>query len=286
MNTLMRFGSHTLDLSRPSVMGVLNVTPDSFYDGGRYYRAGRVSIDHVLHRAEQMVTDGAAFLDVGGESTRPGALSVSEGEECDRVLPVVEALVQRFSVIVSIDTSSPVVIREAARLGAGLINDVRSLRVEGALTAAVEAGLPVCLMHMLGDPATMQAHPKYDDPVEQIYNFLAERRKVCLSAGLTADQIIVDPGIGFGKVDEHNLALIKNLKRLSPLGAVLLGVSRKSLFGRLLGREPADRLAGGLAVAMVACQNGASIIRTHDVAETVDVIKMYEFVGRPLDSLA
>lgn len=274
----MRFGQYDLNLSRPLIMGVLNVTPDSFFDGGRCYHSGRLSMDAVLRRAEQLISEGADFIDVGGESTRPGAVPVTVDQECERVLPVVAALVERFSAVVSIDTSSAAVMREGAKLGAGLINDVRALQQEGALAAAVTAGVPVCLMHMQGSPQTMQASPHYDDPVAQVYEFLAQRRQDCIAAGIPGEQVLVDPGIGFGKIDEHNLALIKHLDKLTPLGPVLLGVSRKSMFGRLLGRDLPDRLPGSLAVALIGCQNGASIIRVHDVAATRDVIKMYELI--------
>lgn len=276
----MRFGRYDFSSSRPLIMGVLNVTPDSFYDGGGCYTLGRLSLDAVLRRAEQMVEEGADFIDVGGESTRPGATPVSVTEECDRVLPVVSALAERFAVVISLDTSNPVVMREGARLGAGLINDVRALQQVGAMEAAVEAGVPVCLMHMQGTPQTMQANPDYDDPIAQVYEFLSLRRQVAIDAGLSAEQIIVDPGIGFGKVDEHNLALIKNLRTFTSLGPVLLGVSRKSMFGRLLGRKLPDRLPGSLAVALIGCQNGASIIRAHDVAATRDIITMYELINQ------
>lgn len=276
----MRFGKHDLDCSRPLVMGVLNVTPDSFFDGGRCYDdAGHLSIDAVLRRAEQMIAEGADLIDVGGESTRPGALPVTEAQECERVLPVVEALVERFAAVVSIDTSCALVMREGAKLGAGLINDVRALQQEGALAAAASAGVPVCLMHMQGSPQTMQVDPQYQDPVAQVYQFLLQRRRACIAAGIAEDQIVVDPGIGFGKVDEHNLALIRRLNELTVLGPVLLGVSRKSMFGRLLGRDLADRMPGSLAVALIGRQNGASILRVHDVAATRDVLTMYELIG-------
>lgn len=275
----MRFGQYDLNHSRPLIMGILNVTPDSFYDGGLCYEAGRLSLDAVLRRAEQMVTEGADIIDVGGESTRPGAVPVSTAEERERVLQVVAALVERLDVVISMDTSNAAVMREGVQLGAGLINDVRALQQEGALQAAVEARVPVCLMHMQGTPVTMQASPSYDDPVAQVYDFLVERKQACVAAGLDEKQIIVDPGIGFGKVDEHNLALIRDLGKFTHLGPVLLGVSRKSMFGRLLGRDLPDRLPGSLAVALVGCQSGASIIRVHDVAATRDVVLMHELIS-------
>lgn len=282
----MRFGRHDLSFSRPLIMGVLNVTPDSFYDGGCCYASGRLSLDAVLRRAEQMVEEGADFIDIGGESTRPGATPVSVSEECDRVLPVVSALAERFDVVISLDTSNAAVMREGTKLGAGLINDVRALQQAGALEAAVEASVPVCLMHMQGTPQTMQANPDYDDPIAQVHGFLSLRRQACLDAGISEEQIVVDPGIGFGKVDEHNLALIRSLKTFTNLGPVLLGVSRKSMFGRLLGRKLPDRLPGSLAVALIGCQNGASIIRVHDVAATRDIITMYELIIGELPNIS
>lgn len=274
----MRFGRHEFDVQRPLIMGVLNVTPDSFFDGGRCYQSGRVSIDAVLRRAEQLVAEGADIVDVGGESTRPGAASVTAAEECERVLPVVEALARNLDVVISLDTSCAPVIREGVQLGAALINDVRALQQEGALDAAVAAAVPVCLMHMQGTPQTMQANPSYDDAVLQVYDFLARRKQQCVAAGIAAEQIIVDPGIGFGKVDAHNLALIRQLNKFTTLGPVLLGVSRKSMFGRLLGRDLQERLPGSLAVAMLGMQRGVSILRVHDVAATRDVITMCELI--------
>lgn len=276
----MRISSLTANDGRPLIMGVLNVTPDSFFDGGRCYSEGQLSMDAVLRCAEQMLNEGADLIDVGGESTRPGAAPVSQQQECDRVLPVVEALVKRFSAAVSIDTSSAAVIREGARLGAGLINDVRALQGEGALAAAVEAEVPVCLMHMQGAPQTMQSSPAYVDVVEQVYSFLQARVRACVAAGVDPTKVLVDPGIGFGKADEHNLALIRQLQKFTGLGPVLIGVSRKSMFGRLLGRDLEDRLAGSLAVALIAMQQGASIVRVHDVAATRDVVTMFELLSR------
>lgn len=276
----MRIGSLTSNDGRPLIMGVLNVTPDSFFDGGRCFSEGQLSMDAVLRCAEQMLNDGADLIDVGGESTRPGAASVSEQQECDRVLPVVEAIVKRFSAAVSVDTSRAAVIREGARLGAGLINDVRALQGEGALAAAVEAQVPVCLMHMQGAPQTMQSSPAYVDVVEQVYSFLQARVRTCVAAGVDPTKVLVDPGIGFGKADEHNLALIRQLQKFTGLGPVLIGVSRKSMFGRLLGRDLQDRLPGSLAVALIAMQQGASIVRVHDVAATRDVVTMFELLNR------
>jgi dihydropteroate synthase len=263
-------GSRFLDLSRPQVMGILNVTPDSFSDGGRYGQR-----DAALRHAESMVLAGATLIDVGGESTRPGALRVSPAEELERVAPVVEAIAAGLDVIISVDTSTPAVIRESARLGAGLINDVRSLRRDGALEAAADSGLPVCLMHMRGEPGTMQQSPDYADVLSEVRDFLAQRIAVCAAAGIAAERIILDPGFGFAKTLEHNLSLFKRLESLLDLGRPLLvGVSRKSMIGGVLGHEVGERLFGSLALAALAVTKGAHILRVHDVAETVDVLRM------------
>lgn len=272
---LLSFGSRVLDLSRPHVMGILNVTPDSFSDGGRF--APR---DAALRHAADMVAAGATLVDVGGESTRPGARPVSPLEELERVAPIVEAIVAELDVVVSLDTSTPAVMREGARLGAGLINDVRALRRDGALEAAADAGLPVCLMHMLGEPGTMQLNPHYDDVVAEVGGFLAERMAACVVAGIPEEQVILDPGFGFAKLLEHNLSLFKHLERLHVLGRPLLvGVSRKSMVGQSLGREVGQRLYGSLALAALAVDKGVCILRVHDVPETVDVVRMIEAVG-------
>ena len=257
-----------LDLSRPAVMGVLNVTPDSFSDGGRYFQ-----LAEALRRAEVMVEEGAALVDVGGESTRPGAPPVSVQEELDRVLPVVERLARELPVPISVDTSKPEIIREAARAGAGLINDVRALRLPGALEAAAASGLPVCLMHMRGEPATMQQEPVYADVVAEVYAFLAERVAVCERASISRERILVDPGFGFGKTLDHNLRLLRHLDRFTDLAAgILVGMSRKSMIGALLNAPVDERLSGSLAAAVVALWQGAKIIRTHDVRETVQAL--------------
>lgn len=269
----MQCGKHSLDLSHPRVMGILNITPDSFSDGGNLYENSRVSIDRVLKKAEQMLMQGADILDVGGESTRPGADPVSEQEELDRVVPVVEALVSRLGALVSVDTSTASVIIESSRVGAGLINDVRALQREGALAAAAATGLPVCLMHMQGQPSTMQQDPHYLDVVHEVQMFLMARVAACRSAGITENRILLDPGFGFGKTIAHNLALLQRLSEIKALGfPVLAGLSRKSMLAHLLGRPVNERLAGSLALAMLAAQQGATIIRVHDVAETVDVL--------------
>lgn len=269
-STRLPCGNRVLDLAHPQVMGILNVTPDSFSDGGRFRQR-----DAALRHAAAMVAAGASLIDVGGESTRPGALQVSSDEELQRVAPVVEAIAAELDVIISVDTSCPQVMRESARLGAGLINDVRSLRREGALQAAAQSGLPVCLMHMQGEPETMQKTPHYDDLLAEVQAFFAERMAACAAAGIAAERIILDPGFGFAKNLQHNLSLFKHLQVLHGFARPLLvGVSRKSMIGQTLGREVDQRLAGGLALAALALVKGACILRVHDVAETVDVVRM------------
>ncbi|PBQ16990.1 dihydropteroate synthase [Pseudomonas congelans] len=268
--TRLPCGNRVLDLAHTHVMGILNATPDSFSDGGRYSQ-----LDAALRHAEAMVQAGATLIDVGGESTRPGARPVSASEEVERVAPVVEVIARELDVIISVDTSTPEVMLAAAGLGAGLINDVRSLQRPGALEAAASTGLPVCLMHMLGEPGTMQDDPHYDDLVGEVCAFLAERMKQCVAAGIGQQQIILDPGFGFAKTLEHNLSLFKHMEALHALGRPLLvGVSRKSMIGAVLGRTVDQRLSGGLALAALAVAKGARILRVHDVAETADVVRM------------
>ncbi|AMX01826.1 dihydropteroate synthase [Microbulbifer thermotolerans] len=272
-------GKHTLDLTNPVVMGILNTTPDSFSDGGNCYSAGSLDLDLALRRAEQMLREGAAIIDVGGESTRPGALPVGEQEELDRVLPVVEAINNRFDVVISVDTSTPSVMTAAAAAGAGLINDVRALERPGALEAAAASGLPVCLMHMQGQPGDMQLAPHYEDVVREVGTYFSARMRACEAAGIPRERVILDPGFGFGKDDNHHLALMRNLAALAPPDVPLLvGVSRKSMIGRLLNRELHERLPGSLALAMLAAERGAKILRVHDVAATVDVLRMWAIV--------
>ncbi len=276
---LLQCGAQSLDLSSPKIMGILNITPDSFSDGGAFYRSGQVVIDQVIERAELMLAEGADILDVGGESTRPGAAVVSEQEELDRVIPVVEALVEKLGAIVSVDTSTAKVIRESALRGAGLINDVRALSRDEALTAAAATGLPICLMHMQGQPQTMQNAPYYEDVVEDVLSFLRKRIEACHTAGILRDRILVDPGFGFGKTLTHNLALLARLSELNVLGLpILVGLSRKSMLNQLLGRSVDERLPGSLALAMVAIERGANIVRVHDVAATRDVLSVYNAV--------
>jgi dihydropteroate synthase len=266
----LRCGSHTLDLTNPVVMGILNVTPDSFFDGGRYDR-----LDVAVEHAVTMVEGGAGIIDVGGESTRPGAAPVSDEEELRRVIPVIEAIARRVEVPISIDTSKPVVMRAAVDAGATLINDVYALRAPGALETAAETRAGICLMHMQGEPRTMQSEPKYEDVVGEVRAFLAERVAACMDAGVSADRLVLDPGIGFGKRLQHNLALLASLPDLAVQDRpILVGVSRKSMFGTLLGRAVEERLSAALAAAVSSVLAGARIVRTHDVPQTVDAIKV------------
>jgi dihydropteroate synthase len=273
----LRCAGRVLDLSRPAIMGVINTTPDSFSDGGTLYRGNSLDLDLAMARARDMVEAGAAILDVGGESTRPGARPVPASEEMDRVLPLVERLSRELEVVVSVDTSSPALMTQAAALGAGLINDVRALGREGALEAAAATGLPVCLMHMLGDPGTMQQAPAYRDVVADVCAFLEGRVAVCVSRGIGRERLLLDPGFGFGKTVQHNLELLQGLPRLATLGLPLVaGFSRKSMIGKLLGRgDVAQRLPASLALAVLAVERGADIIRTHDVGATVDAVAMW-----------
>ena len=276
--TILRCGAKTLDLSRPVVMGVVNVTPDSFSDGGSF-----LSAEAAVAHGVRLVEEGAALVDIGGESTRPGAAPVSVEEELRRVLPVVEGLSKAVpQAIVSVDTSKPEVIRQAVAAGAGLINDVRALGEPGALEALVASDCAVCLMHMQGDPQTMQRSPRYVDVVKEVKAYLQERVQRCRAAGVSADRILVDPGFGFGKTLEHNLELLRHLKDSSPEGLPLLvGLSRKSIVGTLTGRAAADRVYGSVALAVMAALNGALIVRAHDVAATVDALKIVSaFLGR------
>jgi len=266
----LRCAEKTLDLGRPVVMGVLNVTPDSFSDGGRF-----LSPEAAVAQGRRMAAEGAALIDVGGESTRPGADAVTEAEELRRVIPVIERLRAATGAVISIDTSKPGVIRAAAAAGAGLVNDVRALREPGALEAAVASGCAVCLMHMQGEPRTMQLAPHYHDVVREVRAFLAARAAACRGAGLEAERLVVDPGFGFGKTLEHNLTLLRRLQELADDGLpVLVGLSRKTMLGTLTQRPPGERLAGSVALAVIAALNGARIIRAHDVAPTVDALKV------------
>lgn len=269
-NTTIQCASRELKLDSPVVMGILNVTPDSFSDGGLFNH-----VETALRQAEKMHADGALIIDIGGESTRPGAKSVSESKELDRVIPIIEKIHQELDVITSIDTSKAVIMKEAANAGVGMINDVMALRADGALEAAQQTGLPVCLMHMKGEPRTMQSEPQYADVVYEVKDFLTQRIEQCLAQGIKKEQIIIDPGFGFGKTLAHNVTLFKQLGAFKELGfPVLVGASRKSMIGQITGKSIEERLAGSLALATLAAINGAAIIRVHDVAETVDAIKI------------
>lgn len=260
--------------AEPCVMGVLNVTPDSFSDGGIFINP-QAAIEHAC----AMEAAGAAIIDVGGESTRPGAAPVPVAEELNRVVPVIEAVRAAVSIPISVDTSKPEVMQAACLAGAELINDVRALREPGALAMAAQLDVSVCLMHMQGTPADMQDQPTYVDVVEEVYAFLAARVAAAEAAGIGRDRLIIDPGFGFGKTDAHNAALLANLNELKGLGLpILAGLSRKSLVGRVLGRPLEDRLAGSVAAATLATWNGASIIRAHDVPETVDAVRLVRFI--------
>lgn len=267
----------SLDLSRPIIMGVINTTPDSFSDGGTLYRDSRLDIERALTRAREMAAAGAKILDIGGESTRPGAVPVSQDEEMDRVLPLVERITSEMALVVSVDTSTPALMREAAKLGAGMLNDVRALTREGALEAAAATRLPVCLMHMQGEPDTMQLAPQYNDVVVEVIEYLQCRVVACEQHGIARERLLLDPGFGFGKSVSHNMQLLHGLPRLATMGLPLVvGLSRKSMIGKLLGREVGERLPASLALAVLAVQRGASIIRTHDVAATADAVAMWQ----------
>ena len=264
-----------LDLSRPVVMGIINVTPDSFSDGASLYRGSNLDIERAMTRAREMVASGAAILDIGGESTRPGASPVSVNEEMDRVLPLVARIAAELETVISVDTSTPALMREAANAGAGLLNDVRALTREGALEAAAAANVPICLMHMQGEPGSMQVAPHYDDVVEDVCEYLQSRIASCERQGIARNRLLLDPGFGFGKSVTHNLKLLRELPRLAAIGLPLVvSLSRKSLIGKLLGREVGQRLPASLALAVLAAQRGAAVIRTHDVAATVDAVSM------------
>lgn len=262
-------GKFQFDLSRPLVMGIVNVTPDSFSDGG-HHSSTASAIDH----ARQLIADGADILDIGGESTRPGAATVSTQEELDRVLPVIEGL-HDISVPISIDTWKPKVMRAALTAGASMVNDINALQEEGALEMVAASGAAVCLMHKQGVPQTMQQQPQYQDVVAEVSAFLRERIAAAEAAGIARESMVIDPGFGFGKTLAHNLALLRNLDAFCALGVpVLAGLSRKSMLGAIIGRDVGERMAASVAAAMLAVQRGAAIVRAHDVRETVDALKI------------
>lgn len=265
-----------LSFDTARVMGIVNVTPDSFSDGGQHDTT-EAAIAHAIRLVEQ----GADLLDIGGESTRPGATEISEAEELQRVIPVIEALAKQINIPIAIDTSKPVVMRAAVQAGASIINDVFALRRDNALDVAAELKVPVILMHMQGEPGSMQAAPHYNDAVTEVHSFLTQRIFACEMAGISKKNIVIDPGFGFGKSLEHNLALLAQLQRFVELGVpVLAGLSRKSFIGSLSGRDVNDRVYGSVAAALIAAQNGAKIIRVHDVAATVDALKIWNAVSK------
>ena len=273
--TVLDCNGRPLTLDRPRVVGILNVTPDSFSDGGRH-----ATVDAAVAHGLRMAEEGADMLDIGGESTRPGAAEVPVEEELRRVIPVIEQLAARTGLPLAIDTSKPEVMRAAVAAGAGMINDVQALRREGALDAVAELGVPVCLMHMLGEPRSMQEAPHYDDVVGEVHRFLTDRLFACELAGIDRRKVLVDPGFGFGKSLEHNLALLRALERFADLGSgVYAGLSRKSMIGALTGRKtPAERVVGSVAAALIAAQRGARLVRVHDVAATVDALAVWQGV--------
>lgn len=279
--SILRCGSRSLDLALPQVMGILNVTPDSFSDGGVHH-----SRQQVLDHAVAMVEAGATIIDVGGESTRPGAPEVSESEELSRVVPVIELLASTLDVLISVDTSKSVVMRDAVAAGAGLINDVRALQLPGALEAAASTGAAVCLMHMKGEPQTMQQAPVYTDIIQEVSDFLTERCSVCLEAGIARDRLLVDPGFGFGKSLEHNLHLVAKLGDIPAFDVPLLfGASRKGTIGVLLDAPVEERVTGSVAMALMAVERGARIVRVHDVRETVEALKIFNAVNEMAKSV-
>lgn len=272
-------GNKRLNLEHVQIMGILNTTPDSFSDGGSLYVNEQMNLDLLLQKAEALVQQGASILDIGGESTRPGAKPVSLAQEQDRVLPAVEKIARNLDVVISVDTSSPELMLAADKLGAGMINDIRALTREGALEAAAQTEMAVCLMHMQGSPAGMQDSPQYTDVLTEVMHFLHQRVLACVQGGVSKERLILDPGFGFGKQLEHNLQLLNRLEQLKVEGLPLLvGTSRKSMIGQVLGREVDQRLPGTLATVAVAVMQGAKIIRVHDVAEAYDVARMTETI--------
>ncbi|MFT4728985.1 MAG: dihydropteroate synthase [Granulosicoccus sp.] len=270
----LRKGDQILSLKHPAIMGILNVTPDSFSDAGLFH-----GLDQALRHAASMIEAGADIIDVGGESTRPGASDVSEQLELDRILPVIEAINSRFDTFISLDTSKPAVMREGAAAGVAMLNDIRALQEPGALEIAAATRLPVCLMHMQGQPRSMQQSPKYTDVVAEVSHFLMDRRKICINAGIDASQIVLDPGFGFGKNLSHNLTLLRGLEVLCAEAPVLIGLSRKRMFGQILGSDSVSRVVASVTAALLCVQRGASIVRVHDVQETAQALEVYRAVS-------
>ena len=276
----LRCRDKVLDLSYPAIMGIVNLTPDSFSDGGQLYAGNRLNQSKTLAAIEKMLNDGADIIDLGGESTRPWAAEVSEQQELERVLPILELVLDRFDALVSVDTSTAIVIREASVKGAHLINDVRALTRDDALEAAAQSGLPVCLMHMQNQPQTMQIEPVYQDVAAEVIAFLMTRKQDCIDAGIAAEQIVLDPGFGFGKSLTHNLTLFNAIDQFVASGhPVLVGVSRKAMIGQILGIEQTDqRVIGSVMMAVLAAQRGATILRVHDVLETRQAIDIWRAI--------
>ena len=268
---LLNLGSRTLDLSKPKIMGVLNITPDSFSDGGKYQ-----SLDHALSACEKMIDEGASIIDVGGESTKPGSNPIEAGIQIDRVIPVIQSIKKNFDTIVSVDTGDPVVMREAIKNGAEIVNDVYALKNTVDMDFLPGENKAICLMHMKGSPSTMQENPVYDDLMTEIKDFLEERINFCLRAGKNRESLIIDPGFGFGKTLRHNILLLKNIEQLKYLKVpICIGISRKSFIGKITNKTINERLYGSLGATLIALQNGANIIRTHDVGPTKDIVNLY-----------
>ena len=266
-------GDRSLSLSRTVIVGILNVTPDSFSDGGRF-----VNPSAAIQHAESMLEQGAEIIDVGGESTRPGATQITTEQELDRVIPIIEVLSKNIDAVVSIDSSKPEVMKAALAAGAGMINDVNALRSDDALTVAAQNNVPVCLMHMLGEPRTMQQDPKYEDVTLEVKDYLYSRAQACIHAGIDPSQIIIDPGFGFGKTVSHNLELLRNLEQLGGNYPVMVGLSRKSIIGKLLELPVDARVHASVALALIAVKNGARLVRVHDVGPTRDAVRIYESI--------
>ncbi|MBS9777867.1 MAG: dihydropteroate synthase [Gammaproteobacteria bacterium] len=273
MNTILQAGRFCLDLSKPQIMGILNVTPDSFSDGGMY-----TNIDTALRHTEKMLNDGANIIDIGAESTRPGAEFVDESTELNRLLPVIEAINNRFNCCISIDTNKPNVMQEVLQRGVSMINDVRGFVAEGALETVAKSDVAICIMHMQGLPKTMQKNPAYEDVLTEVSSFLTDRAKMAADVGIKPERICIDPGFGFGKTPQQNMQLLKHTANLATDYPVLFGLSRKSTLGVILGDEKADRTIASVAGALLAVQNGASIVRVHDVRQTADALKIYQSI--------
>ena len=268
---LLNLGSRTLDLSKPKIMGVLNITPDSFSDGGKYQ-----SLDHALSACEKMIDEGASIIDVGGESTKPGSSPIEASIQIDRVIPVIQSIKKNFDTVVSVDTGDPVVMREAIKNGAEIVNDVYALKNTVDMDFLSGENKAICLMHMKGLPSSMQENPVYDDLMTEIKSFLEERINFCLRAGKNRESLIIDPGFGFGKTLRHNILLLKNIEQLKYLEVpICVGISRKSFIGKITNKTINERLYGSLGATLIALQNGANIIRTHDVGPTTDIINLY-----------